>query len=79
MKTSNLMLDGNFNPRLGDFGLERLMDHDKNPVSTITVGTMGTLLLSIFSLGTKLRKPIFLGMMLLFLKWLVVGGQLRGK
>ncbi|XP_059666563.1 probable L-type lectin-domain containing receptor kinase S.7 [Cornus florida] len=43
IKTSNIMLDSNFNPRLGDFGLARLMDHDKSPVSTLTAGTMGYL------------------------------------
>lgn len=43
IKASNVMLDANFNPRLGDFGLARLMDHDKSPVSTLTAGTMGYL------------------------------------
>ncbi|XP_044473319.1 probable L-type lectin-domain containing receptor kinase S.7 [Mangifera indica] len=43
IKASNVMLDGNFNARLGDFGLARLMDHDKSPVSTLTAGTMGYL------------------------------------
>lgn len=43
IKTGNVLLDGNFNPRLGDFGLAKLMDHDKSPVSTLTAGTMGYL------------------------------------
>ncbi|CAK9145109.1 unnamed protein product [Ilex paraguariensis] len=43
IKTSNVMLDANFSARLGDFGLARLMDHDKSPVSTLTAGTMGYL------------------------------------
>ncbi|GAA0148652.1 hypothetical protein Leryth_005709 [Lithospermum erythrorhizon] len=43
IKTSNVLLDGSFNARLGDFGLARLMDHDKSPVSTLTAGTMGYL------------------------------------
>ncbi|KAG6790258.1 hypothetical protein POTOM_006406 [Populus tomentosa] len=43
IKTSNIMLDGNFNARLGDFGLARIMEHDKSPVSTLTAGTMGYL------------------------------------
>ncbi|KAI4388587.1 hypothetical protein MLD38_000901 [Melastoma candidum] len=43
IKTSNIMLDLDFNARLGDFGLARLMDHDKSPVSTLTAGTMGYL------------------------------------
>ncbi|KAI7740759.1 hypothetical protein M8C21_001192 [Ambrosia artemisiifolia] len=43
IKASNVMLDANFNARLGDFGLARIMDHDKSPVSTLTAGTMGYL------------------------------------
>ncbi|GJN29001.1 hypothetical protein PR202_gb17186 [Eleusine coracana subsp. coracana] len=44
VKTSNVLLDCNMNPRLGDFGLARLVDHgDKSPVSTLTAGTMGYL------------------------------------
>ncbi|KAL6607043.1 hypothetical protein ACP70R_042696 [Stipagrostis hirtigluma subsp. patula] len=43
IKTSNILLDGNLSPRLGDFGLARLMDHNKSPVSTLTAGTMGYL------------------------------------
>ncbi|GMH24372.1 hypothetical protein Nepgr_026215 [Nepenthes gracilis] len=43
IKASNIMLDGNFNPRLGDFGLARVMAHGRSPVSTLTAGTMGYL------------------------------------
>ncbi|CAA6670694.1 unnamed protein product [Spirodela intermedia] len=43
IKTSNIMLDAHFNARLGDFGLARLMDHDKSPDCTLTAGTMGYL------------------------------------
>ncbi|XP_006603144.3 probable L-type lectin-domain containing receptor kinase S.7 [Glycine max] len=43
IKTGNILLDGSMNPRLGDFGLAKLMDHDKSPVSTLTAGTMGYL------------------------------------
>ncbi|KAF5479075.1 hypothetical protein F2P56_005579 [Juglans regia] len=43
IKTGNVLLDGSFNARLGDFGLAKLMDHDKSPVSTLTAGTMGYL------------------------------------
>ncbi|GLU23958.1 hypothetical protein SLE2022_399320 [Rubroshorea leprosula] len=56
IKTSNIMLDGNFNARLGDFGLARLMDHDKSPVSTLTAGTMGYLAPEYLHCGTATEK-----------------------
>ena len=43
VKSSNVMLDESYRARLGDFGLARLMDHNKSPVSTLTAGTMGYL------------------------------------
>ncbi|KAL4325067.1 hypothetical protein GQ457_11G012350 [Hibiscus cannabinus] len=56
IKTSNIMLDGNFNPRLSDFGLARLMDHDKSPVSTLTAGTMGYLAPEYLQYGKATEK-----------------------
>ncbi|PWA92657.1 Concanavalin A-like lectin/glucanase superfamily [Artemisia annua] len=41
IKTSNIMLDSNFNAKLGDFGLARLVDHEKGSQTTILAGTMG--------------------------------------
>lgn len=43
VKTSNIMLDANFNPKLGDFGLARETEHDKSPDATTAAGTMGYL------------------------------------
>lgn len=43
IKASNVLLDGNFNGRLGDFGLARLYDHGTNPQTTHLVGTVGYL------------------------------------
>ncbi|KAF5815108.1 putative protein kinase RLK-Pelle-L-LEC family [Helianthus annuus] len=43
IKSSNVMLDANLNARLGDFGLAKLIDHNKSPVSTLTAGTAGYL------------------------------------
>ncbi|XP_071740219.1 probable L-type lectin-domain containing receptor kinase S.7 [Rutidosis leptorrhynchoides] len=43
IKSSNVMLDVHFNARLGDFGLARLIDHNKSPISTLTAGTAGYL------------------------------------
>ncbi|TMW82868.1 hypothetical protein EJD97_004339 [Solanum chilense] len=41
IKSSNIMLDSNFNAKLGDFGLARLVDHDKESQTTVLAGTMG--------------------------------------
>ncbi|XXG55205.1 hypothetical protein AAC387_Pa03g2921 [Persea americana] len=56
IKTSNIMLDKDFNPRLGDFGLARLTDHDKSPVSTLTAGTMGYLAPEYLQYGKATEK-----------------------
>jgi serine/threonine protein kinase len=41
INSSNIMLDSNFNAKLGDFGLARLVDHVKGSQTTILAGTMG--------------------------------------
>ncbi|CAM6107827.1 unnamed protein product [Calypogeia fissa] len=42
VKSSNVMLDKDFNARLGDFGLARLSQHDQAPPSTaVLAGTYG--------------------------------------
>lgn len=41
IKSSNIMLDSKFNPKLGDFGLARFVDHDKSSKTTIVAGTVG--------------------------------------
>ncbi|XP_026431395.1 L-type lectin-domain containing receptor kinase IX.1-like [Papaver somniferum] len=41
IKPSNVMLDSNFNAKLGDFGLARLVDHDLDSQTTMLAGTMG--------------------------------------
>ncbi|KAK1293774.1 L-type lectin-domain containing receptor kinase IX.1 [Acorus calamus] len=43
IKTSNVMLDSNFEAKLGDFGLARLVDHDQNLQTTDVAGTRGYL------------------------------------
>lgn len=43
IKTSNIMLDEEYNARLGDFGLARQVAHDKSPEATVAAGTMGYL------------------------------------
>ncbi|BAT02220.1 L-type lectin-domain containing receptor kinase IX.1 [Oryza sativa Japonica Group] len=41
VKPSNVMLDSGFNAKLGDFGLARLVDHDRGSQTTVIAGTMG--------------------------------------
>ncbi|MCD9558954.1 hypothetical protein HAX54_016662 [Datura stramonium] len=41
VKSSNVLIDGEMNVRLGDFGLARLYDHGKNSHTTNVVGTIG--------------------------------------
>ncbi|KAM5560187.1 hypothetical protein ABKV19_021381 [Rosa sericea] len=43
VKASNVLLDGEMNGRLGDFGLARLYDHGTDPQTTHIVGTIGYL------------------------------------
>ncbi|KAI8532439.1 hypothetical protein RHMOL_Rhmol11G0214400 [Rhododendron molle] len=43
VKSSNVMLDSKFNAKLGDFGLARFVDHEKQPETTLLAGTMGYL------------------------------------
>ncbi|RZC66217.1 hypothetical protein C5167_009915 [Papaver somniferum] len=41
IKASNVLLDGEMNARLGDFGLARLYDRGANPKTTNMAGTLG--------------------------------------
>jgi serine/threonine protein kinase len=41
IKSSNVMLDTDFKAHLGDFGLARLMDHEKHDRTTMAAGTLG--------------------------------------
>jgi len=43
IKASNVLLDSEFNARLGDFGLSRLYDHGADPHTTHLAGTIGYL------------------------------------
>ncbi|GAB2288646.1 hypothetical protein Dimus_022969 [Dionaea muscipula] len=53
IKSGNVLLDADWNGRLGDFGLAKLYDHGTNPSTTRVVGTMGYLAPEL----TKTGKP----------------------
>ncbi|XP_062095470.1 cold-responsive protein kinase 1-like [Humulus lupulus] len=41
IKTSNILLDDDFNPRIADFGLAKLLPQDRSHLSTRFAGTLG--------------------------------------
>lgn len=43
IKASNVLIDGDLNGRLGDFGLAKSYEHGANPTTTQVVGTLGYL------------------------------------
>ncbi|ONI12624.1 hypothetical protein PRUPE_4G175700 [Prunus persica] len=51
IKSSNIMLDSNFNVKLGDFGLARLVDHGKQSQTTNVAGTRGYMALEYVTTG----------------------------
>ncbi|OVA15244.1 Protein kinase domain [Macleaya cordata] len=56
VKSSNVMLDSNFNAKLGDFGLARLMDHELGPQTTGLAGTLGYLAPEYISTGKASKE-----------------------
>ncbi|CAF2109224.1 L-type lectin-domain containing receptor kinase IX.1-like [Brassica napus] len=56
IKASNIMLDSNFNAKLGDFGLARLMDHELGPQTTGLAGTFGYMAPEYISTGRASKE-----------------------
>ena len=50
VKASNVLLDDEFNGRLGDFGLAKMYDRGADPRTTHVVGTLGFVLQFPFTL-----------------------------
>ncbi|KAF8032059.1 hypothetical protein BT93_D1079 [Corymbia citriodora subsp. variegata] len=55
IKSSNILLDAQFEAKLGDFGLARIVDHAKGSQTTLLAGTMGYLAPECIYIG-KARK-----------------------
>ncbi|RVW75768.1 L-type lectin-domain containing receptor kinase IX.1 [Vitis vinifera] len=56
IKSSNVMLDSDFNAKLGDFGLARLVDHGKGSQTTVLAGTMGYIAPECFMTGKASKE-----------------------
>lgn len=67
IKPSNVLLDDEFNGRLGDFGLARLYEHGTDPQTTHVIGTIGYLApeLARTSKATPLTDVFSFGMFIL--------------
>uniref|UniRef100_A0A803LMS6 Protein kinase domain-containing protein n=1 Tax=Chenopodium quinoa TaxID=63459 RepID=A0A803LMS6_CHEQI len=65
LKASNVMLDTNFNARLGDFGLARALDHEKTSYAELEEGvhgTMGYIAPECFHTGRATRESDIFGL-----------------
>ncbi|KAG5010472.1 hypothetical protein JHK87_018987 [Glycine soja] len=56
IKSSNIMLDSEFNAKLGDFGLARFVDHAKGAQTTALAGTMGYMAPECATLGRASKE-----------------------
>ena len=56
IKSSNIMLDSNFNAKLGDFGLARLVDHELGLQTTVLARTMGYLSPKCLTIGKASKE-----------------------
>ncbi|KAK7363046.1 hypothetical protein VNO77_05175 [Canavalia gladiata] len=61
IKSSNVMLDSNFNAKLGDFGLARLADHEKGSHTTVMAGTIGYLAPEYINTGKATKESDIFG------------------
>ena len=56
IKSSNIILDSNFNAKLGDFGLARLVDHELGSQTTVLAGTTSYLASKCFTTSNTSKE-----------------------
>ncbi|CAH2065352.1 unnamed protein product [Thlaspi arvense] len=59
IKASNVMLDGEFNGRLGNFGMARFHDPRGNLSATAAVGTIGYMAPELITTGTSTKTDVY--------------------
>ena len=64
VKASNVMLDSTFNAKLGDFGLARLVDHEKGSQTTALAGTLGYMAPESVTTGRYSREVMYIASVL---------------
>ncbi|XP_019093107.1 PREDICTED: L-type lectin-domain containing receptor kinase I.9-like isoform X2 [Camelina sativa] len=59
VKASNIMLDTEFNGRLGDFGMARFHEHGGNAATTAAVGTVGYMAPELITMGASTGTDVY--------------------
>ncbi|KAG7559766.1 Protein kinase domain [Arabidopsis thaliana x Arabidopsis arenosa] len=59
IKASNVMLDSEFNGRLGDFGMAKFHDRGANLSATAAVGTIGYMAPELITMGTSMKTDVY--------------------
>lgn len=59
IKASNVLLDSEFNGRLGDFGKAKFHDHGANLSATAAVGTIGYMAPGLITTGPSTKTDVY--------------------